>query len=196
METNELKNVWKSQINSSIKEYSSEELSVIVVKAAKKSIKTMRPNIILKIIVGVVIIYLIWSMIAGNHSTGFNILSLTALLILVASYFYLERSVFKLNKPEPDISVREWMKYRLDEMEKSVKFHSKHDFFIFGGSFLLGYVFYLMFQILANVSLTWISVVIFICLFIYTLIIRHYHLKKINKILKELRELYMQLDEE
>ena len=196
MDTNELIKIWKSQINSSIKDYSSEELSDMVVNAARKSLKAIRPNIIIRIIVSIVIIYLVWSMIAGNNSTGVNILNLIALLIIVVSYFFAERSFIKLNKLEPDIPVKEWMKYRLNEMEKSVKFHNKHDFLIFGGSFLLGYVFYLSFQILKNVNFNWISVVILIGLFIYTLIIRRFHFKKINKILEELRELYKQLDEE
>jgi len=194
METNEIKNIWKSQINSNIKDYSPEELNDIVVRSTQKSLKAIQPNIILRIIVGVIIIFLIWSMVSGYNSTGVIILKMAALLILVVSFFFSERSFFKLNKLEPDIPVKEWMKYRLNEMEKSVRFHNKYDFFIFGGSYVLGYSFYLLFQILANVSFHWISLVIFVGLFIYTLIFRHYHMKKINKIYNELKDIYKLLE--
>jgi len=195
MDTNELKNIWKSQTSSNIRNYSPSELENIVVNAARKSMKAFRPNIPFRIVVYLVVLFVIWKIVAGHNSTGTNLVYFAALLILIVSYILGARSVYKLNQFKPETPVKEWMKYRLDEIEKSVKINSKYDFFIFGGSFLLGYVFFLMFQILANASFNWISVLVFIGLFFYVLIVRHFYLKKINRILEEIRALYKQLDE-
>lgn len=195
METNDFKNIWKSQIDKNIQQYSTEELNDLVIKTAKKSMKAIQPNLALRIIVAAVVIYLIWSIVTKDYSVEMNILYSAALIILIVSFLFKERSAHKLNKQNPDMSVKDWLRYRIEKIEKSRKYKSKYDFLIYGGALLLGYVFYIVFQILRNVQFNWISVMIFIILFIYVVAIRYIQIKSYNKTLDGLRELYRQFEE-
>ncbi|KAA6345533.1 hypothetical protein EZS27_006891 [termite gut metagenome] len=195
METNDLRNIWKSQIDKNIQSHSEEELNDMIIKSARKSMRAIQPNTILRLIVGTVVVFLIWRIVAKGYSMGMDILYSAALLILVVSYLLMERSAYKLNRRNPDIPVKEWLKYRIDRIEKSRKYSIKYDFLIYGGALLLGYVFYIVFQILRNVQFNWISVGAFIVFFVYILIIRHFQIKNHNKTLDKLTELYKQLEE-
>lgn len=195
METNDFKNIWKSQIDKNIQQYSTEELNDLAIKTAKKSMKAIQPNLALRIIVAAVVIYLIWSIATKDYSMEMNILYSAALIILIVSFLFKERSAHKLNKQNPDMSVKDWLRYRIEKIEKSRKYKSKYDFLIYGGALLLGYVFYIVFQILRNVQFNWISVMIFIILFIYIVAIRYVQIRNYNKTLDGLRELYRQFEE-
>lgn len=195
MGTNDFKNIWKSQIDKNIQQYSTEELNDLVIKTAKKSMKAIQPNLALRIIVAAVVIYLIWSIATKDYSMEMNILYSAALIILIVSFLFKERSAHKLNKQNPDMSVKDWLRYRIEKIEKSRKYKSKYDFLIYGGALLLGYVFYIVFQILRDIQFNWISVMIFIILFIYVVAIRYVQIKSYNKTLDGLRELYRQFEE-
>ena len=194
MKNNNLKNIWKSEIDKQVKYYSDEELKDMVIQSARKSMRAIQPNIILRIIIAAIIIFLIWSIILRNEASSIKILHCAALFILLISYFLMERSVRKLNWHKMDVPIKEWLKYRIDKVEKSRNYMVKYDFLIFGGVLLLGYIFYFAFQILRGIHFNWISVIVFIILFIYVAIIRHFRIKNYNKTLQQLKELYKQLD--
>ena len=196
MENNNLKNTWKSEIGKCIKCYSDEELRNMVVKSARKSMKSIQPSVILWIVIAVVTIFLVWSIVFGNETSSIKMVYFTALLILSVACFMVVYSARKLNRHKMDTPIKEWLKYRIDEIEKSCNFMVKYDFFIFGGSFLVGYTIFLVFQILRDIHFNWISVIIFIAMFIYGAIGRHFQMKNYNKTLQQLKELYKQLEEE
>jgi hypothetical protein len=196
METDELKNIWGSQINKNIENYSPEELNRIVIQAAKKSMKLIQPNLIFRIVIGLAVAFLIWS-IASNYSMGMNILYSAALALIIVAYLVMEWEARKLNKVNPDIPVKVWLKFRIERIESAHKFQIKHDFLIYGVALLLGHGFYVGSQVVMNVPLNWVSTSVFILFFIISMAItRHFQIKKYNKTLDELKELYKQLDEE
>lgn len=59
METNDIKDIWKTETVKEMKPYSEEELNEIVVKSVRKSIKTVYPGTIFRLVVIAVIVYLI-----------------------------------------------------------------------------------------------------------------------------------------
>ena len=196
MEKDNLKNIWKSKVDKNMKHYSEEELKDIVIKSARKSMKTIQPNVILRIIIAAITFFLIWSIAFGNNISSIKVLYFAALLILLVSYFLEERSARKLHSYKMDVPIKEWLKYRIDKVEKSLNYAIKYDFLIYGGALLLGYIFYFVSQILRGIHFNWISVIILIFLFIYIVIIRHFQIKNYNKTLQQLKELYKQLEKE
>lgn len=195
MENNNLKDIWKSEIEKSVKHYSDKELEDMVIKSAKKSMKAIQPNAILRIVIASTTLFLIWSIIFGNNTSNINILYFSALLIIVVSYFLIEHSAHKLNQHKMDVSIKEWLQQCINAIEKSLKFKVKYDFLIYGSSFLLGYLFYFIFQMLRGAHFDWISIIIFISMFIYISIRRHFEMKNYNKTLIKLKELYKQLED-
>ena len=59
METNDIKDIWKTEAVKDMKPYSEEELSEMVVKSVRKSIKAIYPGTILRLVIITVIVYLI-----------------------------------------------------------------------------------------------------------------------------------------
>ena len=57
METNDIKDIWKTETVKEMKPYSEEELNEIVVKSVRKSIKTVYPGTIFRLVVIAVIVY-------------------------------------------------------------------------------------------------------------------------------------------
>lgn len=195
MENNNLKKMWKSKIDSNIKSYSDKELSTIIVKSAQKSIKKTQPRGILRIIVICIVVYLIVKLIVGNNSLEIKVIDSCALLILSISYFLWERSAYIMNKYRFDMPVKEWLEYRIREVEKSIRIKKKYGLFIYGGAVILGSSFGIIplffretFDFLTAIALLSFTI-------IFVVIISQSMNKNYNKTLSELKELYKQFEE-
>lgn len=151
METNDIKDIWKTETVKEMKPYSEEELNEIVVKSVRKSIKTVYPGTIFRLVVIAVIVYLIATLFLREQSMEGMLLDVSALVILSVSYLLWERSAYKMRKYTNSKPVKEWLEYRIKEFEKNIKFKTKYDLAIYACSFLFSIGFYVFYQIAANI---------------------------------------------
>lgn len=196
MEANDIKNIWKSGIEGDIDRYSDSELNKMVVKSARKSIKAVYPGTIFRLIIIGVIMYLIAILLWSNRSKEVIFLDFSGLIILSVSYFLWERSAYKMRKYTYGMPVKEWLEYRIREVEKSVNFYTKYDLLIYGFSFLCAIGFYILYQVVGKITPSLLTLFIIpIGLVIYFLIIRRFLSRNYKKTLDELKELYTQFEE-
>jgi hypothetical protein len=196
METNDLKQMWKSRIEGNIQDYSREELSDIIVKSARKSMKAIQPNIIIRLLLAAIIAFLVWRIATEGYSAGMDVMYAADLLIILVCFFFIERSAYIMNKYNPGVSVKEWLEYRIGKVEKSINYRTKYGFLMYGSALIAGCVANSIVLILHDAFFIWISVAVDINLFVLILIVRYIELKRYNKTLAELKELYRQLEEE
>ena len=88
METNDIKDIWKTEAVKDMKPYSEEELNEIVVKSVRKSIKTVYPGTIFRLVIITVIVYLIATLFLRKQSMEGMLLDVSALVILSVSYLF------------------------------------------------------------------------------------------------------------
>lgn len=196
METNDIKDIWKTETVKDMKPYSEEELNEIVVKSVKKSIKTVYPGTIFRLVIITVIVYLIATLFLRKQSMEGMLLDVSALVILSVSYLLWERSAYKMRKYSNSKPVKEWLEYRIKEFENTIRFNTKYNLVIYACSFLFSIGFYVFYQITANVTPGILTVIIIpLGLIIYLLIIRRSINRNYQKALHELKELYKQFEE-
>lgn len=196
METNDIKDIWKTETVKEMKPYSEEELNEIVVKSVRKSIKTVYPGTIFRLVVIAVIVYLIATLFLREQSMEGMLLDVSALVILSVSYLLWERSAYKMRKYTNSEPVKEWLEYRIKEFEKNIKFKTKYDLAIYACSFLFSIGFYVFYQIAANIPPGILTIIIIpLGLIIYLLIARRSINRNYQKALHELKELYKQFEE-
>lgn len=196
METNDIKNIWKAGVEKDIKLYSEEELNEMVVKSARKSIKAIYPGTIFRLIVIAVIVFLIVTLLFQKQATDKMFIDIGALVVISVSYFFWERSAYKMRKYTNGKSVKEWLEYRIKEIEKSIKFNAKYDLAIYACSFLFAIGFYVLYQIVANVTPHILTVIVIpLGLIIYLLIVRRSLNRNYQKALDELKDLYKQFED-
>jgi len=195
METNDIKNIWSEGAEKNINPYSEEELCKSIVKSARKSIKAIYPGTIFRLVIIAIIVYIIATMILTNQSLEMMLLNTCAIIILSISYFIWERSAYKMRKVTNGKPIKEWLEYRIKELEKGVKFNTKYNWAIYGCSFLCAIGFYIFYQIIANVQPNILSVIVIpIGIIFYLLIIRNLLNRNYKKTLGELKDLYKQCD--
>jgi uncharacterized membrane protein len=195
METNDIKNIWSEGAEKNINPYSEEELCKSIVKSARKSIKAIYPGTIFRLVIIAIIVYIIATMILTNQSLEMMLLNTCAIIILSISYFIWERSAYKMRKVTNGKPIKEWLEYRIKELEKGVKFNTKYNWAIYGCSFLCAIGFYIFYQIIANVKPNILSVIVIpIGIIFYLLIIRNLLNRNYKKTLGELKDLYKQCD--
>lgn len=196
METNDIKDIWKTETVKEMKPYSEEELNEIVVKSVRKSIKTVYPGTIFRLVVIAVIVYLIATLFLREQSMEGMLLDVSALVILSVSYLLWERSAYKMRKYTNSKPVKEWLEYRIKEFENTIRFNTKYNLVIYACSFLFSIGFYVFYQITANVTPGILTVIIIpLGLIIYLLIVRRSLNRNYQKALHELKELYKQFEE-
>lgn len=196
METNDIKDIWKTEAVKDMKPYSEEELNEIVVKSVKKSIKTVYPGTIFRLVIITVIVYLIATLFLRKQSMEGMLLDVSALVILSVSYLLWERSAYKMRKYTNSKPVKEWLEYRIKEFENTIRFNTKYNLVIYACSFLFSIGFYVFYQITANVTPGILTVIIIpLGLIIYLLIVRRSINRNYQKALHELKELYKQFEE-
>lgn len=196
METNDIKDIWKAEIEENIKPYSDCDLNDMVVNSTRKSIRKIYPGNIFRFIVIAIILYLLLTLFLGNKSTGLILTDIGALIILSVSYFLWERSAYKMRKYTYGIPIKEWLEYRIKEIEKSMKFNTKYNLIIYTCSFLFAIGFYILYQIIANTTPNLLNVIIIpIGLIVYLLIVKRSLNRNYKEVLHELKELYNQFEE-
>lgn len=195
METNDIKDIWKTGIEENIQSYSEEALNEMVVKSARKSIKGIYPGIIFRVVIIAIIVHLIITLLLGKYSTERMLLDLSVLIIISVSYFLWERSAFKMRKYTNGKPVKEWLEYRIKEIEKSITFTAKYNWIVYSCSFILAIGFYILYQIVANTTLNILNIIVIpIGIFIYLLIATRSLNRNYQKTIRELKDLYKQFE--
>ena len=124
MENNEFKNLWKTM---EVRQYSEAELNDIAVKSAKKSMRKLYPGWKVKVaLCAFAVGYMLWKIICSNDSPRFIAFYIFIILIIMASLILGYFSKWKMNKYRPDIPMKEWLKFRIDELNKSIRFQKKY----------------------------------------------------------------------
>lgn len=196
METNDIKDIWKAETVKDMKPYSEEELNEIVVKSVRKSIKTVYPGTIFRLVIITVIVYLIATLFLRKQSMEGMLLDVSALVILSVSYLLWEHSAYKMWKYTNNKPVKEWLEYRIKEFENKIRFNTKYNLVIYACSFLFSIGFYVFYQITANVTPGILTVIIIpLGLIIYLLIVRRSINRNYQKALHELKDLYKQFED-
>lgn len=196
METNDIKDIWKTEAVKDMKPYSEEELNDIVVKSVRKSIKAIYPGTIFRLVIIAVIVFLIITLLLREQSIGKMFIDMIAFVITSVSYFFWERSAYKMRKHTNGKPVKAWLEYRIKEIEKDIKFSTKYNWVIYSCSFLCAIGFYVSYQIVANVTPHILTVIVIpLGIIIYLLIIGRSLNRNYQKTLHELKELYKQLED-
>ena len=196
METTDIKNIWNKGLQETFKPYSDKELNKMIVKSARKSINKVYPETVFRFAVIAVLVYLFATLCLRKQSVEGMIIDIAALIVLSVSYFLWELSAYKMRKYTIGRPVKEWLEYRIKEMEKNIKFNTKYDKVMYICSFLIAIAFYGMRQIAANVIpdiLT--AIIVLIVIAIYILVVRRSLNQNYQKALNELKELYRQFEE-
>lgn len=139
---------------------------------------------------------LLWQIITGYEDIPITILRLIILLILIGSVGTAEWSARKMDKYNFDMPVKEWLKFRIDKVEESIQFARKYDIIVHGGTFIISFGIFLMYNYLMNVPF---NLLIFAAVFLWTLLfilgcrimVRKHH----QKVLRHLQELCDRLEE-
>lgn len=195
MKINDIKNIWKVGIEKDITPYSEEELSEMIVRSARKSIKAIYPGTIFRLIVISIACFLIITLFLKEQSIEKRFVDLVALIIISVSYFFWERSAYKMKKYNSK-PVKAWLEYRITEIEKSVKFNNKYYWVIYGCSFLCAMGIYALYQVVSSSTPQVLTVIVIpLGILIYLLIVRHSLNQNYKKVLHELKDLYKQFED-
>ena len=194
MKTTDIKDIWQSKVDTKIKPYSDAELNELVVKSARKAMKTIHPGWILRLIIYAVSLYLIINLTVGNDSLGLKLIDLGALLILSISYLVWERSAHTMNKFARNSPVKEWLEYRIREVEKDIRIKSRYGILIYAGAIILGFSIPFTSWLLTNSFNAITALITFSIILAFVLTIRFRFNKNYTQTLKELKELHNQLE--
>lgn len=196
MEANDIKNIWKTGIEANMKPYSEEELTEMVVKSARRSIKAIYPGRIYRLVIITVLIGLIAMPFLRKQGTGAITINAAAFVILSVSYFFWERSAFRMREYIHGKPVKEWLEFRIKEIEKSVTFNAKYNWIIYGVASLVAIGFYVSYQIATDITPNALSLVIIsVGLAVYLLIRKRSSNRNYRKALHELKDLYGQFED-
>ncbi len=197
MEAHDIKETWKAGVEKNIKPYPEDKLNEMVVKSARKSIKTVYPGTVFRLVVVAVVVYLIVMLFIREQSMERAYVDIAALAVLSVSYFLWERSAYRMRKYTNGMAVKEWLEYRIKEVEKSVKFNTKYGWIVYTCSFLSAMGFYVFYLMAMNITPGILNVVVVpLGIAIYLLIIDRSLGRNYRKTLRELKDLYKQFEVE
>lgn len=197
MEAHDIKETWKAGVEKNIKPYPEEKLNEMVIKSARKSIKTVYPGTVFRLVVVAVVVYLIVMLFIREQSMERAYVDIAALAVLSVSYFLWERSAYRMRKYTNGMAVKEWLEYRIKEVEKSVKFNTKYGWIVYTCSFLSAMGFYVFYLMAMNITPGILNVVVVpLGIAIYLLIIDRSLGRNYRKTLCELKDLYKQFEVE
>lgn len=197
MEAHDIKETWKAGVEKNIKPYPEEKLNEMVIKSARKSIKTVYPGTVFRLIVVAVVVYLIVMLFIREQSMERAYVDIAALAVLSVSYFLWERSAYRMRKYTNGMAVKEWLEYRIKEVEKDVKFNTKYGWIVYTCSFLSAIGFYVFYLMAMNITPGILNVVVVpLGIAIYLLIIDRSLGRNYRKTLRELKDLYKQFEVE
>lgn len=197
MEAHDIKETWKAGVEKNIKPYPEEKLNEMVIKSARKSIKTVYPGTVFRPVVVAVVVYLIVMLFIREQSMERAYVDIAALAVLSVSYFLWERSAYRMRKYTNGMAVKEWLEYRIKEVEKDVKFNTKYGWIVYTCSFLSAIGFYVFYLMAMNITPGILNVVVVpLGIAIYLLIIDRSLGRNYRKTLRELKDLYKQFEVE
>lgn len=197
MEAHDIKETWKEGVEKNIKPYPEEKLNEMVIKSARKSIKTVYPGTVFRLVVVAVVVYLIVMLFIREQSMERAYVDIAALAVLSVSYFLWERSAYRMRKYTNGMAVKEWLEYRIKEVEKSVKFNTKYGWIVYTCSFLSAIGFYVFYLMAMNITPGILNVVVVpLGIAIYLLIIDRSLGRNYRKTFRELKDLYKQFEVE
>lgn len=197
MEAHDIKETWKAGVEKNIKPYPEEKLSGMVIKSARKSIKTVYPGTVFRLVVVAVVVYLIVMLFIREQSMERAYVDIAALAVLSVSYFLWERSAYRMRKYTNGMAVKEWLEYRIKEVEKSVKFNTKYGWIVYTCSFLSAMGFYVFYLMAMNITPGILNIIVVpLGIAIYLLIIDRSLGRNYRKTLRELKDLYKQFEVE
>ena len=197
MEAHDIKGTWKAGVEKNIKPYPEDKLNEMVVKSARKSIKTVYPGTVFRLVVVAVVVYLIVMLFIREQSMERAYVDIAALTVLSVSYFLWERSAYRMRKYTNGMAVKEWLEYRIKEVEKDVKFNTKYGWIVYTCSFLSAIGFYVFYLMAMNITPGILNVVVVpLGIAIYLLIIDRSLGRNYRKTLRELKDLYKQFEVE
>ena len=197
MEAHDIKETWKAGVEKNIKPYPEDKLNEMVVKSARKSIKTVYPGTVFRLVVVAVVVYLIVMLFIREQSMERAYVDIAALAVLSVSYFLWERSAYRMRKYTNGMAVKEWLEYRIKEVEKDVKFNTKYGWIVYTCSFLSAIGFYVFYLMAMNITPGILNVVVVpLGIAIYLLIIDRSLGRNCRKTLRELKDLYKQFEVE
>ena len=197
MEAHDIKETWNAGVEKNIKPYPEEKLNEMVIKSARKSIKTVYPGTVFRLVVVAVVVYLIVMLFIREQSMERAYVDIAALAVLSVSYFLWERSAYRMRKYTNGMAVKEWLEYRIKEVEKSVKFNTKYGWIVYTCSFLSAMGFYVFYLMAMNITPGILNVVVVpLGIAIYLLIIDRSLGRNYRKTLRELKDLYKQFEVE
>lgn len=195
MEAHDIKETWKAGVEKNIKPYPEEKLNEMVIKSARKSIKTVYPGTVFRLVVVAVVVYLIVMLFIREQSMERAYVDIAALAVLSVSYFLWERSAYRMRKYTNGMAVKEWLEYRIKEVEKDVKFNTKYGWIVYTCSFLSAIGFYVFYLMAMNITPGILNVVVVpLGIAIYLLIIDRSLGRNYRKTLRELKDLYKQFE--
>ena len=197
MEAHDIKETWKAGVEKNIKPYPEDKLNEMVVKSARKSIKTVYPGTVFRLVVVAVVVYLIVMLFIREQSMERAYVDIAALAVLSVSYFLWERSAYRMRKYTNGMAVKEWLESRIKEVEKDVKFNTKYGWIVYTCSFLSAIGFYVFYLMAMNITPGILNVVVVpLGIAIYLLIIDRSLGRNYRKTLRELKDLYKQFEVE
>lgn len=197
MEAHDIKETWKAGVEKNIKPYPEDKLNEMVIKSARKSIKTVYPGTVFRLVVVAVVVYLIVMLFIREQSMERAYVDIAALAVLSVSYFLWERSAYRMRKYTNGMAVKEWLEYRIKEVEKDVKFNTKYGWIVYTCSFLSAIGFYVFYLMAMNITPGILNVVVVpLGIAIYLLIIDRSLGRNYRKTLRELKDLYKQFEVE
>ena len=197
MEAHDIKETWKAGVEKNIKPYPEEKLNEMVIKSARKSSKTVYPGTVFRLVVVAVVVYLIVMLFIRERSMERAYVDIAALAVLSVSYFLWERSAYRMRKYTNGMAVKEWLEYRIKEVEKDVKFNTKYGWIVYTCSFLSAIGFYVFYLMAMNITPGILNVVVVpLGIAIYLLIIDRSLGRNYRKTLRELKDLYKQFEVE
>lgn len=197
MEAHDIKETWKAGVEKNIKPYPEEKLNEMIIKSARKSIKTVYPGTVFRLVVVAVVVYLIVMLFIREQSMERAYVDIAALAVLSVSYFLWERSAYRMRKYTNGMAVKEWLEYRIKEVEKSVKFNTKYGWIVYTCSFLSAMGFYVFYLMAMNITPGILNVVVVpLGIAIYLLIIDRSLGRNYRKTLRKLKDLYKQFEVE
>lgn len=196
MENNELSNIWKSQANREIKPYSISELDNMIVKNARHSMFRLFPGLKIKVVLSVLVIfYFLWQVITGQSGFSLKIFYCILIAIIIASWTLTWIGLQKMQKTNPTIPVKDWIREKIDEIDKSIAYQKKYEICICTGTglFVIGICMIQNFILNGMITLiVFISSLVAVAIMLYFFYIGK---KRFKEVRNYLQSLYEQLDE-
>ena len=166
----------------------------MVVKSAKKSMRKLYPRWIVVSCIFVVG-FMFWKIFCTTSDIRLISFYTFVSLIIVVSLIFHFFSRRKMNKYKPDMPVKEWLKFRIDELDRSIRLNKKYQIYINVGIAIMciGIV-VTYFYILTGSFISYPFALAIVLVFLFMVIFRLLWKNRYNEVRDYLQSLYEQID--